>query len=343
MSITIEKKKELRGLTTLQIGGFAENFVVVETEEALQEAVAYAKHHSLEIKILGGGSNVLIADGEIKGLVIHMCIAGTLDTSWTQIADTIQLSAKAGEVFDDVVAYSVEQNWWGLENLSHIPGSVGATPVQNVGAYGVEVKDIITSVRVYNIQTDTFETLTASACKFMYRDSLFKKEEGRKYIVTEVTYELSQAPCPKLAYRDLQTYFQRTTSPTITQVREAVIAIRSKKFPDWHEVGTAGSFFKNPVVSSVKFEELRAVYPELPGYTTEDGSIKIALGWLLDKVLAIKGVQEGNVGTYKEQALVLVNHKGASATEIENFADMIVAKIADRTGVHVEWEVTKFL
>ena len=338
MSVTIEHEKKLSPLTTFKVGGYAEYFVDVHTNDEVIQAVAYAKEHGLGIKILGAGSNVLVSDGVVSGLVIHICTKGVTQTVE---GEYVLMTACAGETLDDIVAYTVEHNWWGLENLSHIPGSVGATPVQNVGAYGVEVRDCIESVTVFNIEKNTFETLNNEECQFGYRDSLFKKAEGKKYIVMEVTYRLSLTPNPKLEYRDLQNYFHDAT-PSLTEIRDAVIEIRSKKFPDWNEVGNAGSFFKNPVITAERFKALQEKYQDLPGYVTDTGSVKIPLGWILDKVLALRGLQEGNVGTYKEQALVLINCGNATAQEIQSFANSIIAKIKNTMGIVVEWEVTKF-
>ena len=335
----ITEQEKLSAHTTLQVGGPADFFSVFETEAELESVIAYAIENDLSVRVLGGGSNVLIPDEGMSGLIIKNSLLGMVPTV---DGDSVRLTASAGESFDDVVLHCVTQGWWGLENLSHIPGSVGATPIQNVGAYGVEVKDVVESVRVFDIAAKEFKTLTNEDCKFGYRDSVFKSEAGKSYVVTAVTFRLSTHPKPLLAYKDLVKFFEENKQPSLSEIREAVIEIRSKKFPDWKQVGTAGSFFKNPIVSADKFKKLREEYPEMPGYEMPSDTIKIPLGWILDKVLQVKGVREGNVGTYEGQALVLINHGGASSAEISAFAQNIINEVQERLDIVVEWEVTRW-
>lgn len=336
MSLNIQKNIPLAQYATFKVGGPAEYFTVAASEEELIQAVEYAQENGLEVHMLGGGSNVLIDDAGIKGLVILNSLKGVRSE---HKGETVLLTAQAGEILDDVVEYTVKEGWWGIENFSHIPGTVGATPIQNVGAYGVEAKDVIASVRVFNTQTKDFEQLDASACAFGYRDSIFKSAQGKKYIVTAVTYSLSAVPDPKISYRDLQTYFKGSI-PTQTAIREAVVKIRAGKFPNWRTVGTAGSFFKNPIISQSQYGQLQTRYPELPAFIAEDGRVKISLGWMLDKVLGLRGFKKGNISTYKDQALVVIAEENATASEIKNFADEIVQKIKTEIGIDVEWEVT---
>jgi len=337
MAIDIKEKIPLRGYTTLKVGGEAQYFVTVSTEPQLVEAVAFAQKRGLQVRVLAGGSNTLVPDEGVEGLVIHMALKGM----HSQInGSTVHLSAAAGEVLDEVVAYTVEQGWWGLENLSSIPGSVGATPVQNVGAYGVETKDVLVSVRALDTQRDQFVELSAEACAFGYRDSLFKKEAGKKFIITEVTYQLSSERLAHLSYRDLAHYFENDPQPSQKEIREAVMKIRSQKFPDWSIVGTAGSFFKNPIVAQTVYENLKEAYPQLPGFPMEKGYVKLPLGWILDKVLGVKGYKKGNIGSYAEQALVLIAEEGATANEIKSFANEVVARVKEKMNIDVEWEVS---
>ena len=337
MSLNIQSQVKLAELTTLQVGGVAEHFLKIDSEILLDDAVGYARENSLDLTVLGGGSNMLVSDTGIQGLVVHMQMKGITQTGQ---GSEVLLTACAGESLDDVVAYAVEHGYWGLENLSHIPGTVGAAPVQNVGAYGVEMHEIIKTVRVYNTDARKYEMLTAEECTFGYRDSLFKKPEGKKYIVTSVTFVLTTNESPQLAYRDLQERFS-STKPSLSTIRAAVIEIRSSKFPDWKTVGTAGSFFKNPVVSQEKYQALRSEYSELPGFDMGDDKVKIPLGWILDKVLHLKGQGTDQVGTYQGQALVLINRGDACATDIQTFADGIIEKVDQELGVKVQWEVTK--
>ena len=338
MSLDIQKNTLLSSYTTLKVGGAAEYFVSVSEDAELVEAVTFAKKHMLPITVLGGGSNVLVSEHGVRGLVIHIALKGYRSRIE---GDTVFLAVAAGEDFDSVIAHTVGQGWWGLENLSHIPGTVGATPVQNVGAYGVEAKDVVHSVRVFNIENEELQVLDGAACSFAYRDSLFKHHEGSKYIITEVIYALSLSPRRHLSYRDLATWFEDVPEPSQQEIREAVMKIRAGKFPDWNTVGTAGSFFKNPIISSDVAALLQQRYPELPVFTVNDQQSKVSLGWILDKVLKLKGYASGNVALYKEQALVLVADESATADEIENFANSITEKIKTETGIAVEWEVRK--
>lgn len=337
MELSVQHNHPLATYTTLKVGGAATQFIDVHTEQELDTAVGYAQAHSLPITILGGGSNVLIADAGVAGLVLRMACMGVAE----EVHESdILLTAQAGEVLDNVVAYAVDRGYWGLENLSHIPGTVGATPVQNVGAYGVEVKDVIESVRVYNTLERQFEMLTNAECCFGYRDSLFKKAAGRHYVVVAVTYRLHTTPTPQVTYKDLAQFFA-TVTPSLAVIRAAVIAIRSKKFPNWHEVGTAGSFFKNPTIPRAQYEALCTRYPELPGFDAGGDLVKVPLGWILDKVLNLKGTGTDTVGTYQGQALVLINKGGATAADFTTFAERITQQVHEATGIVVEWEVTK--
>lgn len=330
--------EQLAPHTTLKVGGCAEHFTIVSSKEELVEVVREAQQHNWPLHILGGGSNVLVSDTGVTGLVLKNGITGK---SFKITGNTVELTVGAGEVLDEIIAYAVAQGWWGLENLSHIPGTVGATPVQNVGAYGVEVKDVIKAVEVFDCQTGEFKTLTTADCAFAYRHSVFKTALGQRYIVTNVTFVLSLSRQPVLTYKDLQARFA-DAQPEQSAIRAAVIEIRSKKFPDWHTVGTAGSFFKNPIIPKAAYDSLLLQYPELPGFKVNDAEVKIPLGWILDKVLDVRGIRVGRVGTFEGQALVLVNEGGATATEIEMFANKIIEEVKNKTGVAVEWEVTQW-
>jgi len=337
MDCTVQKAVALAPLTTLQVGGTAETYVRVTDEQTLVAAVQYASDNQLPITILGGGSNVLIPDAGVSGLVIHNAMT---EYSVEISDDEVLVTAGAGETLDAVIEKTVAEGWWGLENLSHIPGSVGATPVQNVGAYGVEVADVIASVRVYDVLTNTFLTFSVADCAFGYRDSLFKQTDGKRYIVTAVTYRLSKTAAPKLEYRDLTTAFPDGCTDQAA-IRSAVIAIRAKKFPDWNTVGTAGSFFKNPVIPKSQYAALCTTYPELPAFPVSDTAVKVPLGYILDKILGYKGKGTDTVGTYAGQALVLINKGGATAADIVAFADEITTTVAEQLAIDIEWEVTQ--
>lgn len=331
----IEENILLAPYTTLGVGGCAQYFANIESEEMLHEVVLWAEERTLPITVLGGGSNVLIPDAGVEGVVLHMSLARC---EYDERDDFVYATVGAGVILDTLVDELVSRGLWGLENLSAIPGTVGATPVQNVGAYGVEVKDVIHEVRVYDRRSHTFLTLTNDACEFGYRDSLFKREGGKQYIVVRVTFRTSRTPHRVLGYKDLRERFG-DTEPTLADVRAAVIEIRSQKFPDWHTLGTAGSFFKNPSVSQSEYEALSAQYPQLPGYVQADGTVKLSLGWILDHVLHYKGYRVEHVGLYAQQALVLVNHGGASSDEIKKFSQSVIDAVFDATHVIIEREV----
>jgi UDP-N-acetylmuramate dehydrogenase len=336
MSIVVREHVPLAPYTTLKVGGEAKYLVEAATEAEIAEAVAFAALKQLPLYILGGGSNILVPDTGYRGFVL--CIKLTGVTSKV-VGEAVYLTVAAGEVFDDIVADTVKEGWWGLENLSAIPGSVGALPVQNVGAYGVEAKDVIESVRVFDCATHEFLTLNNEACSFGYRDSIFKKPLGQRYIVVAVTFRLSLSPKLVLEYKDLESL--SGTNPTQLQIRETVMAIRGRKFPDWHTVGTAGSFFKNPTVSTTIAQGLRAQYPELPMYDAGEGYKKISLGYILDKICGLRGYREGNVRLYEQQALVLVAEHGATANEIILFAKHVQEKVFVTTNILIEWEVVQ--
>ena len=323
--------------TTLAVGGAAAYFADVATDAELVAAYDWAAANAVPVTVLGGGSNVLVSDQGVSGLVVRVTLYGRqVDIS----GDRVIVSYRAGEVFDAVVADTVREGWWGLENLSHIPGTVGATPVQNVGAYGVEVADSIVRVRVYDYKQRTFYELTAEECAFSYRHSLFKQPAYQHIVVTDVVFSLSLTPKPVLDYKDLQPLQQQSVCTQHT-IRDTVIQVREGKFPDWHRVGTAGSFFKNPIISSAEYESLREQFPDVQAHRTTDGQYKVALGWVLDAVCGLRGYRRGSVGLYEKQALVLINHGGTSATEVEDFATEVARLVYDKTRLTVEWEVTR--
>ncbi len=332
----IKENVLLSQYTTFGIGGEAEFFAVAENEEDLVWLAGHALERGLPVSILGGGSNLLVGDRGVTGLVIKNEIKGI---SHEVQDENVLVTAGAGEEWDSFVLHTVKAGWWGLENLSAIPGTVGATPIQNVGAYGVEVGGLIKEVKVYSLREQKFLVMTQAECCFGYRDSIFKSELGRDLVVVSVTYALRVTPNPQIHYKDLAEYFSsRVGLPSQEEIRNAVIEIRSKKFPDWKQLGTAGSFFKNPIISTEHFNKLSELYAGLPGYLTTDGMMKVSLGWILDKVCDLRGVREGNVGTYEKQSLVLVNYGGATEVEVSNFAETIKDAVSEKTKIEIEME-----
>lgn len=334
----IQEDVLLAEYTTFKLGGPADFFVSVATAKELQEALVWARQKNVPYVIIGGGSNVLFPDEGFRGLVIHIALKGI---KYTQYGTTVLAQAAAGEHWDDFVLETVEKGLWGLENLSLIPGTVGATPVQNVGAYGVEVRDCVTEVHALDTQTDTVRVFSNHECAFSYRDSIFKKDTEKRYIVLSVCFSLSMKAAPKLAYNDLADYFKdRQTQPTLEEIRNAVIAIRKRKFPDLEKIGTAGSFFLNPIITQEKALQLTNTFPNLPIYPVDTQHVKISIAWILDHVLHLKGVRKGTVGLYENHVLALVNYGNATTREVLQFARTIQKNVFECTGVHIIPEVT---
>ena len=326
--------------TTLGVGGNAEWYGEARTVEDLRAFSQFAQENQLPLRVLGSGSNVLVSDHGVHAVVVRPLFS---EIVYAKEDGDVLVTAGAGVVLDVLVADCVAQGLWGLENLSAIPGTVGALPIQNVGAYGVEAKDVVVSVSVYDPHLDAIIEMSNAACAFAYRDSFFK-QDGKHLIITAVTFRVSRAPRPTLAYKDLAMRFGDTgTLPTLHAIRAAIIEIRCAKFPDWHSIGTAGSFFKNPIIPRVQYEALRATYPDMPGFSDGAEHIKVALGWILDHVCGLRGYMEGKVGLFEAQALVLVCARGATAEDIVAFSEKVIADVYTKTKINIEREVTLFL
>ncbi len=335
--MSIQKDILLKDLTTFRIGGPAKHFCVVRNEDELIEAVNFSKKYRVPFFVLGGGSNILVADEGFEGIVIKMEMKGV---TYKEEGTDVFVTASAGENWDSFVSQIVEKGLYGLENLSYIPGTVGAAPVQNIGAYGSELKDTVISVHVLDVVKDEYKDLSNTECKFSYRDSIFK-EDPKKYIVLSVTFRLSNRGTLNIGYKDVQEYFdfKKIKEPTLKQVRNAVIEIRQRKLPDVKEYGTAGSFFKNVIVPNAQAQALLKKYPEMILHKVNDKKVKIPIAWILDHVCGFRGVKKGNVGTFRNQALVLINHGGATAAEIIALAQKMVDEVYDKTGIEIEPEV----
>ncbi|KKW12529.1 MAG: UDP-N-acetylenolpyruvoylglucosamine reductase [Parcubacteria group bacterium GW2011_GWA2_49_9] len=433
----IQEHISLKELTTMKIGGDARYFCSASTAEALAEAVLFAREKNVPVIVLGGGSNTLVASGDINALVLKIEIKGVewesplgkwnsrrrgalrrgvgggllqppahrnASTPFSK-GDSVPVVVGAGESWDGFVAQAVEKGLWGIENLSGIPGTVGAAPIQNIGAYGTEVKDTILWVEVFDIKAGKLRRLTNAECRFAYRDSMFKHQVEGPFIVCRVAFLLRKDGVPNLEYKDLQKYFGNLSSPpfqgekrilgasqdlerpssdakgvqlryegdkrggsfpSLQQIRNAVIEIRSGKFPDLREFGTAGSFFKNPIISKKQFDELKERYPNLPGFPlslspslegeierwctpptlpSKEGrreeKVKIPLAWVLDNICNLKGFKKGNVALFEKQPIVLVHSGEATSEEIELFAKEIADIVKVKTGIEIEWEVQR--
>jgi len=336
--------------TTFRTGGVARFFVQAESASDIEEIITRAKSENLPYIILGEGSNTLVNDQGFDGYVVRPNIKGVefLENDNEYGSGAVLVVAGAGEHWDDVVALAVSKNLSGLENMSWIPGSVGAAPVQNIGAYGAELTSVLEWVEVFDSVAGQVKKLSHDDCHFGYRESIFKTPEGKGFVILRIAMKLQKNGISNISYKDLANYFStKSEIPTISEVRDAVIKIRQAKLPDILEVGTAGSFFKNPIVSVDVFNELSEKFPGIPSFSVgtidrSDGSEplrKIPLAWILDKVCGLNDYREGNVGLYKTQPLALVNFGGATTTEIKNFAKKISEIVREKTGIEIEWEV----
>lgn len=325
----------LKNLNTFQIGGRTRYFAVIKNEEDLREGLTFAKSRKLPIFIFGGGSNLLLSDHGFDGLVLKNEIKGIkfIDTD----ADWVMAEIGAGEIWDEVVALSVIRNLSGLENLAGIPGTVGGATVQNAGAYGIEIKDCLFSVSGLNLVNGKKFTFSKVECQYGYRDSLFK--HNKKYFITSVVLSLRKKPVFNLEYDGLKQKLVDESHLTSAKIREAVLQIRAEKLPDWHKMGTAGSFFKNPIITEDKYIELKKIYPDLPNFLEKKGYVKVPLAWILDKICNLKNFKEGAVGLYEKQPLVLVNFGEATAKDIKNFSEKIKNIVREKTGIEIETEV----
>ena len=335
----IQRNIPLAAYSTLRVGGAADFFCEPTSEEELLFAVRFARERGLPIFVLGGGSNVLFQDEGFRGLVL--VTSGLRGITWREKADgTLEVVVAAGEDWDAFVGESVARGLGGLENLSLIPGTVGAAPVQNIGAYGAEVKDTITEVTALDTKDLTIKTFSNVECEFAYRDSVFKRESGR-YIVLRVAFLLSRHAAVNISYKDVARYFDERgeTTPARELVREAVIRIREEKLPDPRLLGTAGSFFKNPIIAADAYQVLLLKFPNMPHYDVGEGKYKIAAAWLIDSVCGLRGMREGSVGSFPRQALAIVNYGGASAIDIVRFSEHVRTCVEAKTGISLEYEV----
>jgi UDP-N-acetylmuramate dehydrogenase len=344
--MTIQEMVPLAPLTTLQVGGSARYFAELKREDEVQDAVEFAKTRNLPLFVLGGGSNLVVADSGWPGLVLKISIGG-ISTPKPQESSghAVLFSVGAGVNWDDFVAQTVVHNCSGVECLSGIPGSAGGTPVQNVGAYGQEVSETIESVRVFDLKTGRSVVLPKPACGFHYRSSIFSTTERGRYVILRVNYRLKRGGAPSLKYADLQKYFAerlaKKTLPSLAEVRDAVLAIRRSKgmliVAGDEDCRSAGSFFKNPVLNEEQFKELakRAESKglEIPSYPALDAQRKVPAAWLVEHSGFSKGYVAGAVGISHKHALALINRGDAKASDIVGLKDEI------QRGVREAWRI----
>lgn len=334
MTINFQKNISLKPYNTLGISVLAKHFVKVDNAEQLPQALNYATLHRLDVLVLGGGSNIVLTQ-DFQGLVIYLNNQGFESETF---GDEVLVTASAGQNWHQFILRCLAQGFYGLENLALIPGNVGAAPIQNIGAYGVEIKDVFHSLTGWHRGKKQWQTLHKAQCEFGYRDSIFKKTLKDQFIITEVSFMLSRKPNTILTYKELADYLQERhiTNPTPYQLAESVISIRSKKLPAPHVLPNAGSFFKNPVVDKKLFDQLVEKYPDIVYYTENSNFYKLAAGWLLEKA-GWKGREKGLLSMHKKQALVMVN-RGGTGAEVLEFAIEIQADIARKFSVKLEIE-----
>ncbi|MFB6212345.1 MAG: UDP-N-acetylmuramate dehydrogenase [Candidatus Magasanikbacteria bacterium] len=332
----VRKNIPLSKYTTLKTGGRARYMAWIEDEKELEKVIQIAKSKGLDFDVLGGGSNVLAPQKGFDGLIIKINI---YEKSYDSQGKTTLLKVGAGQNWDSLVKETTSKGLWGIENLSGIPGTVGAAPIQNIGAYGQEVSKCIEYVKVFSLEKMNYFKLKPEACKFGYRDSIFKNTNN-SLIITEVAFRLQDNSSPCLEYNDLRDYFSDYDySPNVKDVRKAVLDIRKNKFPSKKEFGTAGSFFKNPVISQSKYNELKGYYENLPGHEKDNGQIKIPLAWIFDKLFDLNGYSEKGVRFFEKQPLVVVNEGRASSKDILKVTQKVARKVKNELGIELQREV----
>ncbi len=330
-----QKNISLKPYNTFGIDAYAESFVTVNSIHQLQEIID--KHK--DVFILSGGSNILITNN-ISIPVIHLDLKGKFVTE-KEDQNLVYVKALAGENWHEFVLWTLENNFGGLENLSLIPGNVGTSPMQNIGAYGVEIKDVFYELEALEISTGKIKIFKKDKCKFGYRESVFKNIHKGKFIITSVTFQLTKENHQlNTNYGAIQTELEKhqITEPNIIDVSNVIIAIRKSKLPDPKDIGNSGSFFKNPVISVDQFKDLEKEYPKMPYYKISDSLIKIPAGWLIEQC-GFKGKRFGEAGVHKNQALVLVNYGDATGKEILDLAKKILQTVSNKFGIDLEIEV----
>jgi UDP-N-acetylmuramate dehydrogenase len=332
----IQENISLKPLNTFGIAKNARFFTAVSNIDTLKEVLKWAKDKNQNVLILGGGSNLLLTK-DFDGLVVKIEIKGI--NLVHEDTDYIWVKVGAGEVWNDLVLYAIGKNWAGIENLTLIPGTVGASPMQNIGAYGVELKEVFESLEALNRSSLEMEIFTAQDCKFGYRESVFKHELKDQYVICSVLFRLKKKPEFHVDYGAIQDVLKEKgiTELSIKAVSDAVSEIRMSKLPDPKEIGNAGSFFKNPTISQTQFSELKSIFPQIPGYPTLEG-IKVPAGWLIEQA-GWKGKRIGEVGVHAKQALVLVNYGNGDGAEIKALSEKVMLSVSEKFGISLHPEV----
>jgi UDP-N-acetylmuramate dehydrogenase len=330
--MTIRDNCSLAGRNTFGMDVRADSLIDWASTDELKNVL-----HDIEkpILMIGGGSNLLFM-GDFRGTVLHSTISSIEVIGGD--SDHVHVRVGAGVVWDDFVAWCSINGYWGVENLSAIPGEVGASAVQNIGAYGVEAKDVIDTVQTICLADGSERDFTNAECRYAYRQSIFKNELKGQYAVAYVIFTLSKVAQPKLGYGAIAQEVERLGGPTLENIRKAVISIRDSKLPDPKILGNAGSFFMNPVITEQDFNIIRSNYPDVPSYPAPDGMVKVPAGWLIEKT-GWKGRSLGPAAVYEKQALVLVNKGGATGADVKRLADTIIEDVKQKFGITLTTEV----
>lgn len=337
MSPKIQQNFNLTKHNTFGVEAFSDEYLEIEQEDEIQRLITENGFADRSLLILGGGSNVLFTKN-FEGLVIKNNIKGIEVLGEND--EHVFVQAGAGECWHDFVLYCIENKWYGIENLSLIPGNVGASPMQNIGAYGVEIKDVFHELEAVHLTSGQIHYFDNPSCEFGYRESIFKKEMKGKYFISRVTYKLSKTPNYKVDYGAIKDELKAMEVQELSAkaISQAVINIRSSKLPDPKKLGNAGSFFKNPVIPKSEYDRIKTEYPEVVAYPAGEQNMKLAAGWLIDQA-GWKGKVVGNCGVHQLQALVLVNHGRAKGEEIYDLSTQVLTSVKDKFGVDLEREV----
>lgn len=334
----MQENFSLQPYNTFGVDAHARYFIEINDIDELKEALTFSKKQHLPLLLLGGGSNILLTK-DFEGLAIKLNLKGIYEESIND--NEILVTAKAGENWHEFVMYCLQRNYGGLENLSLIPGNVGTSPMQNIGAYGTEIKDIFVNCKVLDLESLEIKTFNLEECNFGYRDSIFKQDGKGKYVILQVTFKLTQKDHHiKTEYGAIKSELENLNiqHPTIQDVAQAVVNIRQSKLPDPKQIGNAGSFFKNPTIPLAQFEDLKQKFENIQGYPNED-VVKVPAGWLIEQC-GWKGKQIGNVASHKLQSLVIINATGkATGKEIFDFSTEIINSVKEKFGIELEREV----
>lgn len=340
---SLRENVSLAPMTTLGIGGLARYFADITDTEALLAGVDWARTHGVPMFVLGGGSNIVVADSGFPGLVLRVCVRG-IETKLE--GDSVELTAGAGEEWDRLVGHSVANNWSGWECLSGIPGRVGATPIQNVGAYGQDTSETLIGVETFDLNTKKLVRLSAADCEFGYRSSRFKTRDRERFIITRVSYRLKVGGAPAIRYPELQRHLAELglNAPTPADVREAVLAIRRRKAmvidPNDPDSRSVGSFFVNPTLTHEQFELVKSqaakfirAGEEIPSYPADGNLVKLSAAWLIERAGISRGYVHGNAGTSTKHALAIINRGGGSAHDVVELKELIQSRVLDAFGI----------